>query len=166
MGLHRHVRDRRFAWPFAFVFALFLYPSMLQAADEQDSILGTWKLTATINGDVVDDALITFSPGGGLLVDTRFRQRANEERTTGHGTWVHRGGNTFAFAFERFVLRDGKFGRIGRTDETMTITGDTYAGEFKTRRINRDGEMSNVTGTGTTSAVRLKLLEATLSPQE
>ena len=161
MSLHRHVRDRRFTWLFAFVFTVFLFPTVLQAAEEQDSILGTWKVTARISGAVVDNALITFSPGGGLVVDTWFRQGAGEERTAGHGTWVHRSGNTFAFAFERFFIRKGKFERTGRLDETITITGDTYEGAFKTRRIPRGGKLSDVgvSGTGTTSAVRLKLLE-------
>ncbi len=61
MSLHRHVRDRRLAWLIAIVFTLFLYPTLLWAADEQDSILGTWKITATIRNSVVDEAFITFS---------------------------------------------------------------------------------------------------------
>ena len=159
MGLHRHVRDRRFTWLIAIAFTVFLYPTVLWAAEEQDSILGTWKLTATILGRVVDNALITFSPGGGLVMDSRFREAAGEERTTGHGTWVHRGGNTFEFAFERFVIQDGKFVRTSRLDETITITGDTYEGKFRQRRILPDGKIIEVGADGTTSAVRLKLLE-------
>ncbi len=163
MGLHRHVRERRSThpWLIAFVFALFLYPTVLSAAEDQDSILGTWKITVfTLQfGIVVDNALITFTPGGGLVADTRDRPSAGVERTTGHGTWVHRGGNTFEFAFENFVIKDGVYIRAGRLDETIDITGDTYKGEWRSRRISLDGEMSNVIGKGTTSAVRLKLLE-------
>ena len=161
MGLHRHVRDRRYVWLFALVFTSFLYPMSLSAAEEQDAILGTWKITVfTLQfGIVVDNALITFTPGGGLVADTRDRPSAGVERTTGHGTWVHRGGNTFEFAFENFVIKDGVYIRAGRLDETIDITGDTYKGEWRSRRISRDGEMSNVIGKGTTSAVRLKLLE-------
>ena len=141
------------------MFTLFLYPTVLQAADEQDSILGTWKITAAILGAVVDDALITFSPGGGLVMDSRFRRAAGEERTSGHGTWVHRGGNTFAFAFENFLIQDGKYMWTGRLDETITITEDTYEGKFRQRRIFPDGEIADVGADGTTSAVRLKFLE-------
>ena len=160
MGLHRHVRDRRFTWLFALVFTVFLFPTVLWAAEEQDAILGTWKLTATFPAGNVDNALITFSPGGGLVMDSRGRPGGpTEEWTSGHGTWVHRGGNTFAFAFEQFVIRDGEYIRSSRVDETMSITGDTYQGKFQGRSVSPDGKISPVGVTGTTSAVRLKLLE-------
>jgi len=92
-------------------------------------------------------------------MDSRDRQSAGEERTSGHGTWLHRDGNTFRFAFEQFVIRDGVYTFSGRIDETITITGDTYQGEFQLRTISPDGKMSPVAAIGTTSAVRLKLLE-------
>lgn len=133
---------------------------MLWAAEEQDSILGTWKITTTQDGAVVATALITFAPGGGLLMDARPMQGSDgNDRSTGHGTWVHRGGNTFAFAFERIVMRDGKYVWNGRLDETITITGDTYQGKWEGRRVSTDGKISPVGPTGTTSAVRLKLLK-------
>ena len=160
MGLRRHVRDGRFTWLIALVFTVFLFPTVLWAAEEQDSILGTWKVTSTQNGAIVAVALVTFSPGGGLVMDGRATQGSNEnDQSTGHGTWVHRGGNEFAFAFERIVIRNGKYLRNGRLDETITITGDTYQGKFEGRAVSLDGKISPVGPTGTTSAVRLKLLE-------
>ncbi len=56
-------------------------------------------------------------------------------------------------------MRNGKFIGNARLDETITITGDTYKGEWQGRLVSPDGKISPVGPTGTTSAVRLKLLE-------
>ena len=61
MGLHRHVRGRRFTWLIALVFTVFLFPTVLWAADEQDSILGEWKVTASTPQGTESDNHITFS---------------------------------------------------------------------------------------------------------
>ena len=154
MGMHKHVLDRRFTWLIVFAVTVFLFPTVPWADEEQDSILGTWKLTSSEGDAVVGNALVTFSPGGGLVMDARARVPGSDDVSTGHGTWVHRGGNTFAFAFERIIMRDGKFIGNARLDETITITGDTYQGEWKGRLVSPDGNISPIGPTGTTSAVR------------
>ena len=42
-----------------------------------------------------------------------------------------------------------------RTNETISITGDTYRGEWKTRTFHPDGKRVNDIESGTTSAVRV-----------
>ena len=137
MGLHRH------AWLIAFVFTVFLFPTVLSAADVQDSILGRWKITVntTYSGTFVNH--ITYSPGGGMVLVARGGTR--------EGTWSHIGSNKFEFAIERFVERGGVTW-TNRSNETISITGDTYQGKWKTRT---DGKRVHDIESGTTSAVRL-----------
>ena len=148
MSLHRHVRDRRFTWLIAIVFTVFLYPTVLWAADEQDSILGRWEVTVktTYRGTFVNH--ITYSPGGGMVLVLR-------DGTSREGTWSHSGGNKFEFTIERFVERGGVTW-TNRSNETISITGDTYQGKWKTRTFHPDGKRVNDIEGGTTSAVRLE----------
>ncbi len=147
MGFHRHVRDRRFTWLFALVFTVFLFPTVLWAADEQDSILGKWNIKANTRVGTVSSNLITFSPGGGLILVV-------SDGTTKQGTWTHSGGNKFEFLFDTFTERDG-VAYTTRLTETISITGDTYEGKYKSRTFRPDGKRVGNVGNGSTSGVRV-----------
>ncbi len=124
--------------------------------DDQASVLGTWQVTVDVGGNTLP-ALITYSQGGGLVVTDGGNRSDGETVSTGHGSWEHRGGNSFDFAFEEFNRQDGVLVFTARFEETIQVTGDTYQGEFELRQIFLDGSISDVIASGTTDAVRLEV---------
>lgn len=146
MSLHRGVRGRHFAWLIAFVFTVFLFPTVLWAADEQDSILGRWKVFANPSGrsnTTVNH--VTYYPEGRLVLEL-------DSGATVEGTWVHVSGNEFKLTFDRTF---GRSERIFRLEETFSTTGDKYKGKYRVRSFLPDGRRARNEVIGTTSGVRV-----------
>ncbi len=93
------------------------------------NIEGTWNAQVTIRVCATGAPIVTFQAmsvyaRGGTYHDTNATNPAL--RSSGFGTWEHRGGNRYSFAF-RFFRFDASGANIGSTVVRHTVTLDLSA---------------------------------------
>ena len=119
---------------------------------------GSWVLTATIEGEPLIHALITFSRDGSFI-----ETAAAPGVSTGHGTWVRTGNRKFALT--NVYLRLGDMGEfIGtskvRANFDLTESLEEGNGRFQTNVFDADGnEVDSFGGTAHAQRIQSEPLE-------
>jgi hypothetical protein len=111
-------------------------------------ILGTWLIDVTPNDDEPFQAMVTFSPGGGLV------ETESTNPGTGLGSWESRGRRRVAVTFQRFEFgSEGEpVGRVVVRTEVI-VRGDEFSGPFEFDVFNPHGDVE-FSGGGTATATR------------
>jgi hypothetical protein len=111
-------------------------------------IVGTWNVQVTPTGAQTFAALLTFTPGGGVI------ETESDEPGTAQGAWKRTGHNRFAIAFETFIFTPTGPGGHVVVRSVATITKkNTLSGPFK---FDVFGPAGNVvqSGSGMATATR------------
>jgi len=121
-------------------------------AHERDSarsarIVGTWNLRVTPNGAPTFAALLTFTPGGGVI------ETESDQPGTGQGAWKPIGRNRFAIAFQTFIFAPTGPGGHVVVRSVATLTKNTLSGPFKFDVFDPTGKVVQ-SGSGTATATR------------
>jgi hypothetical protein len=111
-------------------------------------IVGTWNVQVTPTGVPTFAALLTFTPGGGVI------ETESDAAGTGLGAWKRVGHNRFAIAFQTFIFTpNGPGGHvIVRSVATLTKK-NTLSGPFKFDVFDPAGNVVQA-GSGTATATR------------
>ena len=111
-------------------------------------ILGTWLVDVTPADDEPFQAMVTVSPGGGLV------ETESTSPGTSLGSWESRGRRRVAVTFQRFEFgSEGEpAGRsVVRTE--VIVRGDKFSGPFEFDVFNPEGDVV-FSGEGTATATR------------
>jgi hypothetical protein len=112
------------------------------------SIVGTWEVRVTVDGQAPFPALLTFTRGGGVV------ETESDQPVTGLGSWKRISDNQFAVAFKSFLFTEtGAPGGSVLTRSTVTFDGDTLSGPFKFDVSDPTGKVMQ-SGSGTATATR------------
>jgi len=115
---------------------------------QNQGILGTWLLEVSPTNDEPFQAMLTFSPGGGLIETESARPG------TALGSWESRGSGRAAVTLQRFEF--GPQGEpAGRTvvRAEVVVRGDEFSGPFEFEVFNPEGAVV-FSGGGTATATR------------
>jgi hypothetical protein len=110
-------------------------------------IVGTWNLQVTPNGAPTFAALLTFTPGGGVI------ETESDEPGTGQGAWKRVSRKRFALAFQTFIFTPTGPGGHVVVRSVATLTKNTLSGPFKFDVFDPAGNLVQA-GSGTATATR------------
>jgi hypothetical protein len=115
------------------------------------SILGTWLAEVTPADGEPFQAMVTFSPGGGLV------ETESTNPGTALGSWKSRGRGRVAFTFQRFEFdaEGAPAGRVVVRTEVI-VRGDTFSGPFEFDVLDPQGNVV-FSGQGTATARRFRV---------
>jgi hypothetical protein len=117
-------------------------------------IVGTWSVQVTVKvppGQPTFPALLTFSPGGGVV------ETESDAPGTGLGSWEKIGDHQYQFAFETFIFDNkGQPGGHVIVRNQVTVNGDTASGPFKFDVFDPTGKIVQ-SGSGTATATRFQI---------
>jgi hypothetical protein len=114
-------------------------------------ILGTWLAEVTPADGEPFQAMVTFSPGGGLV------ETESTNPGTALGSWESRGRGRVAFTFQGFSL-DAEGAPAGRSvvRSEVFVRGDTFSGPFEVTFFDPQGNVV-FSGRGTATATRFRV---------
>jgi len=114
-------------------------------------IVGTWNAQVMVNGQPTFPALLTFSPGGGVV------ETESDAPGTGLGSWEKIGHRQYQLAFETFIFNNaGQPGGDVIVRMQATVNGDTASGSFKFDVFDPSGKVVQ-SGAGTATATRFQI---------
>ena len=114
-------------------------------------ILGTWNVQVTVNGQPTFPALLTFSPGGGVV------ETESDAPGTALGSWEKIGHHTYQVAFQAFT-----FSNAGQPNghvivrAHVTLSNGTMSGPFKFDVFDPANHVVQ-SGAGTATATRFQI---------
>jgi TAT (twin-arginine translocation) pathway signal sequence len=106
-----------------------------EANDDEDTLTGTWRGTATLNGFGSFGTLLSFAAGGTLVhsaaIDLQNTSTAANLSTPSYGAWRQRASNTFDATFEFFTFdNQTNPSGSGLVRERLTVDGDDLTGHI------------------------------------
>jgi hypothetical protein len=110
-------------------------------------IVGTWSVRVTPNCAPPFAALLTFTPGGGVV------ETESDQPNTGLGAWKPISRKRFAIAFQTFVFTPTGPGGYVVVRSVATLTKNTLSGPFKFDVFDTTGKVVQ-SGSGTATATR------------
>ena len=113
----------------------------------ENCLLGSFITSAQATNGVAFSALITFTPGGGVI-ETNTGQGAP---VGAHGSWAAKKDNEFSLTLITFTLVPGTFA-MAKTKETVTLSdsGDSFTFVFVLEAMDANGNViATLPGTGT-----------------
>jgi hypothetical protein len=136
-----------------------------RGAGGHDAVLGSWRITATVTDPVPNTAhaLVTFTPGGGLI-ETRLLAKAPIPgvvdfptlETPGHGGWKRVGPRTYEVKYVYFIQDANGSDLLGTETvywrATISHDGRTISGPGRSEVHLADGTLAvswTFTGNGT-----------------
>lgn len=124
-------------------------------------IVGSWLETVTFPDPQPPlKSLVTFSEDGNMLVADQGAVTAEVVFSTGHGSWIHQRGRTFAWSQVEIIYdpTDGSLMGYLKVNGVYTVneTGNGYTGEFHAAITAPDGTVL-FTVDGTNSGNRIPL---------
>jgi hypothetical protein len=143
------------------VLAVLGAPATVLAEDAEQSLAGAWHEFLHQPGFGDFETLVTYDPGGGLVLTASIDWASGLKSSPTHGAWVHEAGRTFRWRGVAFSLEDsGNLNGIYDIKETLTLNhaGTTYSAtgtvEIKPAGAN---PITVPLAAFTISAVRIKL---------
>jgi hypothetical protein len=117
------------------------------AGGDAPGVLGTWLVDVRPTGDEPLQAMLTLSPGGGLI------ETESTSPGTAQGSWVDRGGGRLALTFQRFEFdqESQPAGRVVVRAELVPVGGGRLSGPFTFDVFDPQGNIV-FSGTGTATA--------------
>jgi hypothetical protein len=124
-------------------------PTKAQDRDNARSarIVGTWNVRVTPNGVPTFAALLTFTPGGGVI------ETESDQPGTGLGAWKPISRKRFEIAFQTFIFTPAGPGGHVVVRSVATLTKNTLSGPFKFDVFDPTGKVVQA-GSGTATATR------------
>jgi hypothetical protein len=120
--------------------------------DHGQGVLGTWLVDVRPTGDEPLQAMLTLSPGGGVI------ETESTSPGTAQGSWEHRPGGGVALTFQRFEFDEQgqPAGRIVVRAELNPAGGGELSGPFEVDVFDPQGNVV-FSGTGTATAERFEV---------
>ena len=120
--------------------------------DHAHSVLGTWLVDVRPTGGPPLQAMLTLSPGGGLI------ETESGSPGTAQGSWEERGGGRLALTFQRFEFdEEGQpAGHIVVRAELNPQAAGRLSGPFKVDVFDPEGNVV-FSDSGTATAERFKV---------
>jgi hypothetical protein len=117
------------------------------AGGHADGVLGTWLVDVTPAGDEPFQAMLTLSPGGGVI------ETESTNPGTAQGSWVDRGGGRLALTIQRFDFdqQGHPAGHVVVRAELDPVGDGRLSGPFKVDVFDPEGNIV-FSGTGTATA--------------
>lgn len=118
---------------------------------DKQRILGTWLAEVSPADGEPFQAMVTFSPGGGLV------ETESTNPGTALGSWESRGRGRVAFTFQGFQF-DAEGAPAGRSvvRSEVIVRGDTFSGPFEVEVFDPQGNVV-FSGRGTATATRFRV---------
>jgi hypothetical protein len=111
-------------------------------------IVGTWNVQVTPTGAPTFAALLTFTPGGGVI------ETESDQPGTALGAWKRMSPHRFAIAFETFFFTpSGPGGHVVVRSVATLTKKNTLSGPFKFDVFDPTGKVVQ-SGSGTATATR------------
>jgi hypothetical protein len=111
-------------------------------------IVGTWNVQVTPTGAPTFPALLTFTPGGGVI------ETESDQPGTALGAWKQKSPRLFAIAFETFIFTpSGPGGHVVVRSVATLTKKNTLSGPFKFDVFDPTGKVVQ-SGSGTAAATR------------
>jgi hypothetical protein len=116
-------------------------------------ILGTWDVQVSVTGQPTFPALLTFSPGGGLV------ETESDAPGTALGSWEKIGPRTYQVAFKAFIFNStGQPNGYVLVRNKATLSHGTLSGPFKFDVFDAAGHVvPGQSGAGTATATRFQI---------
>jgi hypothetical protein len=112
------------------------------------AIVGTWSVQVTPTGAPTFAALLTFTPGGGVI------ETESDQPGTALGAWKRTSPHRFAIAFETFIFTpSGPGGHVVVRSVATLTKKNTLSGPFKFDVFDPTGKVVQ-SGSGTATATR------------
>jgi hypothetical protein len=117
------------------------------AGGHADGVLGTWLVDVTPAGDEPFQAMLTLSPGGGVI------ETETTNPGTAQGSWVDRGGGRVALTIQRFDFdqQGHPAGHVVVRAELDPVGDGRLSGPFRVDVFDPEGNIV-FSGTGTATA--------------
>jgi hypothetical protein len=122
------------------------------AGGHAEGVLGTWLVDVQPTGDEPFQAMLTLSPGGGVI------ETETTNPGTAQGSWVDRGGGRLALTLQRFDLdqQGHPAGHVVVRAELAPVGGGRLSGPFSVDVFDPEGNIV-FSGTGTATARRFEV---------
>ena len=126
------------------------------SSTDMDNLLGSWNAEVVVKIQAATfPALLTFSPGGGLIAD----EPPGPGETSGHGNWVSTGESEIRFTFVSLFSGEGG-AYAGKLKVVGTLKFDassqTWSGPFKIDGVDAK-DVATFSDTGTFDLTRIEI---------